>query len=261
MKPIRDFFPFYFSFKDALQELDDSDRLAIYEGITNYAFYKQEPTLKTPIARACWKLIQPLLEKSQRNFENGSKGGAPKGSRNNPNGRRGNSKRTNRELTEELTETNHDFSNKEIDIEKENEKEKKNERNYYPFKQFWSLYDIQVGKQEASAMWNNLTIAEKESVMEYIPKYKAAYPDKQYRRHPAKFLKERTWEDELIFREKEVGINSGVIPKEGFTWYVGPTRSELAREAKERCLSEMPLPDGGKGADEEIYDDFSEIFK
>ena len=123
MEPIRDFFPFYFSFKDALQELEDSDRLAIYEGITNFAFFKQEPTLKTPIARACWKLIQPLLEKSQRNFENGIKGGAPKGSRNNPNGRRGNTGRTNRKLTEELTETNRELSNKDIDIDKDIDKD------------------------------------------------------------------------------------------------------------------------------------------
>lgn len=124
MQPIRDFFPFYFSFKDALQELEESDRLAIYDGITNFAFYKQEPKLETPIARACWKLIQPLLERSQRNYENGSKGGAPKGSRNNPNGRRGNYVKTNRELTEELTETNRELSNKEKDIDKDKEIDK-----------------------------------------------------------------------------------------------------------------------------------------
>ncbi len=131
--PIRDCFPFYYSFKDALGELEENDRLEIYDGITNYAFYKKEPSLSTPIARACWKLIRPLLDKSQRNFENGNKGGAPKGSRNNPNGRRGNLVRTNRELTEELTETNRELteeltetnqelSNKEIEkeIEKDN---------------------------------------------------------------------------------------------------------------------------------------------
>ncbi len=121
-KPIRESFPFYYSFTDALGELEADDRLEIYDGIANYAFFKKEPVLSTPIARACWKLIRPLLEKSQRNYENGSKGGAPKGSRNNPNGRRGNSVKTNQELTEELTETNRELSN--IDKEKDKEKEK-----------------------------------------------------------------------------------------------------------------------------------------
>ena len=121
--PVRECFPFYYSFKDALQELDKADRLAIYDGITNYAFFKVEPSFKTVVARACWKLIKPLLEKSQRNFENGSKGGAPKGSRNNPNGRRGKSDGTN----QELTGTNRELSNIEIEKEKDIEKEKEND--------------------------------------------------------------------------------------------------------------------------------------
>ena len=33
--------------------------------------------------------------------------------------------------------------------------------------------------------------------MEYIPKYKIAFPDKQYRRYPMTFLNNETWENEL----------------------------------------------------------------
>lgn len=121
--PIREYFPFYYSFTDALQELDERDRLAIYDGITNYAFFGTEPDLKSVVARACWKLIKPLLEKSQRNFKNGSKGGAPKGSRNNPNGRRGKPEETNQELTENLPKTNQELRYKDNDKENDNESE------------------------------------------------------------------------------------------------------------------------------------------
>ena len=136
MEPIREYFPFYYSFTDALQELDERDRLAIYDGITNYAFFGTEPDLKSVVARACWKLIKPLLEKSQRNYKNGSKGGAPKGSRNNPNGRRGKSEETNQELTENLPKTNQELTenlpktNQELrykDNDKDKEKENDNE--------------------------------------------------------------------------------------------------------------------------------------
>lgn len=127
ISPIREFFPFYFSFHDALRELEDADRLTMYDSITKYGFYGVEPELKTAIVRACWKLIKPILEKSQRNYVNGSKGGAPKGSRNNSNGRRGKSEETNRELTENLPRTNQKLSNKDKDIDKEKEKDNDNE--------------------------------------------------------------------------------------------------------------------------------------
>lgn len=151
-EPIREYFPFYYSFKDALQEVEESDRLALYDGITNYAFFGKEPELKSVVSRGYWKLIKPLLEKSQRNYQNGSKGGAPKGSRNNPNGRRGKSAGTNRELTEELTETNRELSNK--DNDNENEKEKDN--------------DIVVSDKQKPHTTNRMARPSVEEISEYM---------------------------------------------------------------------------------------------
>jgi hypothetical protein len=34
--------------------------------------------------------------------------------------------------------------------------------------------------------------------MAYIPRYKLHQPDKQYRKNPATFLYQRSWEDEII---------------------------------------------------------------
>ena len=77
-QPTRDYFPFYWSFADAIRELADGDRLALYDAITNYAFFQEEPDLETAFARFGWKLIKPILEKSQNKSDNGRKGGRPK---------------------------------------------------------------------------------------------------------------------------------------------------------------------------------------
>lgn len=74
--PQREYFPFLYSFKDAISEIPQKYRLEIYEAITDYAFFKKEPELKTTFARFAWKVIFPILKKSWQKVENGRKGGA-----------------------------------------------------------------------------------------------------------------------------------------------------------------------------------------
>lgn len=89
----RDTFAFYWSFKDAICDMSDTDKLSIYESITDFAFFGKEPDGLTGVGRLAWKLIQPQLEASIRRYDacvaNGKKGaefgklgGAPKGNRN-----------------------------------------------------------------------------------------------------------------------------------------------------------------------------------
>lgn len=73
--PQREYFPFLYSFKDAISEIPQKYRLEIYEAITDYAFFKKEPDLKTTFARFAWKVIFPILKKSWQKVENGRKGG------------------------------------------------------------------------------------------------------------------------------------------------------------------------------------------
>lgn len=74
----RNTFAFYWSFKDAIRDMSDVDKLAIYEAITDFAFFGIEPEDLTPVARLAWKLIQPQLEASMRRYDacktNGLKG-------------------------------------------------------------------------------------------------------------------------------------------------------------------------------------------
>lgn len=82
-----------------MAELSESDQLTLYRAIVGYGLDGQEASFDSSYLRMAWKLIKPQLDANWRRYENGCKGGAPVGSRNNPSGRRGNQPRTNQELT------------------------------------------------------------------------------------------------------------------------------------------------------------------
>lgn len=86
-------FAFYWSFKDAIKDMSDADKLSVYESITDFAFLGIEPTTLTPIGVLAWKLIRPQLIASMNRYdaavdngvkgkEYGKLGGAPKGNQN-----------------------------------------------------------------------------------------------------------------------------------------------------------------------------------
>lgn len=65
------------------------------------------------------------------------------------------------------------------------------------FLKFYSLYGRDIDKQRVWSKWQRLTEEEKKKIMDYVPLYVAATPDKRYRRAPLTFLEKRTWENEL----------------------------------------------------------------
>lgn len=68
------------------------------------------------------------------------------------------------------------------------------------FDMFWTLYDKKRGKDKAQKLWSKLSKKDKQDALAYIPLYKQAQPDKQYRKDPETFLRNKSWKDELIFR-------------------------------------------------------------
>lgn len=69
----------------------------------------------------------------------------------------------------------------------------------FDFDSIWNLYDKKVGyKTKLINKWHALTNTERAAIMQYIPKYKQAVPDKRYRKNLETFLNNRSWEDELI---------------------------------------------------------------
>ena len=65
---------------------------------------------------------------------------------------------------------------------------------------FWNAYEKKVGRPKCEKLWAKLTLAEKKACLDYIPLYKQAQPDKQFRKNPETFLRNHSWNDELIYR-------------------------------------------------------------
>ena len=85
------------------------------------------------------------------------------------------------------------------EYEYENENECKIDIINVPFDVFWDLYDKKRGeRQKLEKKWNGLTNKERSEIMEYIPRYKEATPDKKFRKDPQTFLNNKSWNDEII---------------------------------------------------------------
>ncbi len=140
----------------------------------------------------------------EKRREAGRKGGAPKGNQN---------AKQNKHLL-----YNETIATKTTRYENENE----NENEEYSFDTFWDLYDKKRGdKDKLRKKWDGFSLKVRKSIIEYIPKYKQAQPDKKYRKDPQTFLNNHSWEDELIYENQTSGGvtgQSGIIQKDGFEW-------------------------------------------
>ena len=67
-------FVFYGSFRDAVCELSNDDRLSLYEAIINYGLDGEEPELSGYL-KAMFALIKPNIDSSKAKREAGRKGG------------------------------------------------------------------------------------------------------------------------------------------------------------------------------------------
>lgn len=74
-------FSFFRSYKDAIDDLCDGDKLAMYEAITNFVFYGIEPDF-SGIKKTIFTVIRPNLMASIRDSLNGQLGGAKQGNQN-----------------------------------------------------------------------------------------------------------------------------------------------------------------------------------
>lgn len=70
-------FSFFRSFWEGMQDLEDEERLALYDAMTLYAFTGREPEFKSAM-RALWKFAKPNIDSSVKGQSTGAKGGRPK---------------------------------------------------------------------------------------------------------------------------------------------------------------------------------------
>lgn len=74
------------------------------------------------------------------------------------------------------------------------------------FDKVWQTYGKPVGNKETlREKWNALPDADKEAVLQYIPRYVGSRPNPKYRKHFENFLAQRIWETEPIttYNDKE----------------------------------------------------------
>ena len=70
-------FVFYRSFRDAISEMSDDNKLATLLAICDYALYGVEPKLKDAMARAVFTVARPSIDANKDRRTNGKKGGRP----------------------------------------------------------------------------------------------------------------------------------------------------------------------------------------
>ena len=71
-----------------------------------------------------------------------------------------------------------------------------------PFIDFWILYNYKVDKKKCVPKWNRLKAGVQKKIIDYLPGYIKSTPDKLFRKHPATFLNNESWENEIIEDKK-----------------------------------------------------------
>jgi len=66
------------------------------------------------------------------------------------------------------------------------------------FLDFWTLYDKKLNQKQCIKLWSKLTKAEKETIAVHLPEYVKSTPDKQFRKHPATYLNQKSFNDEIV---------------------------------------------------------------
>lgn len=125
----REYIPFYRSFYEQISACDDPKaRLEMYEVLLDYAFNKNEPDFDkvkyNGYTYFFWLGARPILRKSWAQYENGCKGGAPKGNTNNKGKRKVNPKLTQSQANKDIDNDNE----KDIDNDNDNDNESESEK-------------------------------------------------------------------------------------------------------------------------------------
>lgn len=73
-----DSFVFYRSFRDAIEEMTDENKLATLLAICDYALYGVEPELQDAMSRAVFTVARPSIDANNTKRIGGKKGGRPR---------------------------------------------------------------------------------------------------------------------------------------------------------------------------------------
>lgn len=89
------------------------------------------------------------------------------------------------------------------------------------FSDWWDLYDKKIDRAKCFNKWKKLTDDERRACIAATPAYVASTPDLQYRRHPATYLNNKSWENQIIPRDNG-NSNNTYDPKEKLADVLAP---------------------------------------
>lgn len=75
------------------------------------------------------------------------------------------------------------------------------------FDDFWGLYDKKVNKQKAEKLFSKLNKNEIDLIFKTLPDYIRSKPDKQFRKDPDTYLRNKCWTDEIIINKPTSSVN------------------------------------------------------
>ncbi len=112
------------------------------------------------------------------------------------------------------------------------------------FEEFWDLYDKKNGNiKKLKKTWLALTDMEREVIMDHVPLYVKATPDKQYRKNAETYFNQKAWLQEVIYKtngKQQNQQNAGV--------------AQLGSTALRRLAETQNRNNAGSGASPEFTD-------
>jgi hypothetical protein len=81
-------------------------------------------------------------------------------------------------------------------------REEERRRELISFDKFWKYYDKKVNKPKSLSLFIKLTDKELDAMRIHLPKYLESTPDKQFRKSPDSYLRNKCWNDEIINRKQ-----------------------------------------------------------
>jgi len=75
------------------------------------------------------------------------------------------------------------------------------------FLDFWNKYDKKVGKPPTEKQWHKVKQSDREKIMLHLDEY--TQREKEFRKDPERYLKNKTWDDEIVSKESFNGNHLG----------------------------------------------------
>lgn len=66
------------------------------------------------------------------------------------------------------------------------------------FDDFWNLYNHKHDRPKCEKLWKKIKQGAREKIMQHAQQYVGSTPDKTYRKYPATYLRNESWENEIV---------------------------------------------------------------